>query len=212
MLQTSFPSQKKSDEKKGETWRKECVDTAENICLYTNDFLRKSRENKIISYNLYSNILDQEDVEKIANPFNMSDSTSPAKIQNYPLLNPKIDLLVGEELKRKFDWRVRVINDDAVSKKEKQIKEIIMKSISQEIVNESFNKEDAQKKLAELQKYVTYEFQDINEKLGTNILKHLWVKEELKGRFNNAYKDLLICGEEIGQWGYCFRRTCIHKT
>ena len=140
-----FPSQKKSTSEKGKAWRKECINGAENLVYYSDDTLRKSRKNKQINYNLYSDILDPNDVTKIIDPLGLESSFTPAKMQNYPIINPKIDLLVGEEIKRKFDWRVRVINDDAISSKEKQLAGDLSKIIGEFISKGDYDEEELSK-------------------------------------------------------------------
>ena len=195
-----FPSQKKSTSEKGKQWRKECINGAENLVLYSDNTLRKSKKNKQINYNLYSDILDQDDVTKIIDPLGLESTFTPAKMQNYPIINPKIDLLVGEEIKRKFDWRVRVINDDAISSKEKQLSGDLSKIIGEFISKGDYDEEELKKRLEEFQKYKTFEFQDIKEQTGTWILKHLYEKQKMKSKWDKGFKDALLSAEEIYQW------------
>lgn len=209
--QYSFPSQKKPLSQKNKDWRKRCVNSGENIALYSNESIRKSRYNKAINYDLYSDILHQEDIETICNPLKLSGMHSPGKMQNYPLANPKIDLLLGEEEKRNFDWKVRVINEDAVSEKERAMQKIVYDTVSQMIIAEALDEQDAQRKLAGLKKYLSYEYQDVRETRATWILKHLWEKNRLERLFNKGFKDALISAEEFYQWDIiagepvCFR-------
>ncbi len=93
-----FPAQKKPFKKKDEKWQKMCVQSAEALALWRESSLRKSYRNKRINYNLYSDILDPSDIEKTTNPLGVLGLNAPAKMQNYPICNPKIDLLVGESL------------------------------------------------------------------------------------------------------------------
>ena len=120
---TFFPSQKKSTKQKTKKWMEECVDSADEFTSIRNHRIRQSQYNKKVNYDLYNDILDQRDIERITNPYNIRNATFPAKMQNYPIVNPKIDLLVGEEYKRRFDWRVRTVNDDAISAKESEKRE-----------------------------------------------------------------------------------------
>lgn len=195
-----FPSQKKSSSEKGKLWRKDCINGAESLILFNDDGVRKSRKNKIINYNLYSDILDPDDVSNIIDPLRLDSSFTPAKMQNYPICNPKIDLLVGEEIKRKFDWRVRVINDDAISSKEKQLSQQLAGIIAEFYQKGSYNEEELNKRLDEFQKYKTYEFQDVKEQTGTWILKHLYEKQRMKSKWDQGFKDALLGAEEIYQW------------
>lgn len=196
----NFPAQKKPMKLKGEDWRRNCVDGAEAIALFSSPLIRRTRTNRRINYDLYSNILHQEDVDRMCNPFKLKDSSTPAKMQNYPLANPKIDLLIGEEERRIFDWSCRVINEDAITEKEiakkEQATQYILNLLTQNIQDE----ETVQKKIAEIRKKLIYEYQDNREIAATRVLKHLWEKNELGRQFNKGFKDALLVAEEIYDW------------
>jgi hypothetical protein len=196
----AFPSQKRPYNKKNTKWREDCVNGAESVAIFNNSLIRRHRTNKRINYDLYSNILHQEDIDRMCNPFNLKDSSSPAKMQNYPLANPKIDLLVGEEERRVFDWAVRVINEDAISSKEEgkaeQAKQYLIGLLTQGIEDP----EEVKRKLAEIQRKLIYEYQDVRELRATRILKHLWQSNRLDRQFNKGFKDALLVAEEIYDW------------
>ena len=195
-----MPPQKKSFASKGEAWRKECVDAAIQIGLYgSSSSLRASKSEMKANYKLYDGIIDQRDVDKTVNPWGLSATDFPADMFCYPIGTNKINLLVGEESKRRFDWRIRVTNDDAVSKKEKFIKETVLKRLEELAVTPGLTEEQAQAEIAEIDRWRNYEAQDIRELTSTQILKHLWSEQKLKITFNQGFKDALIGGEEI----YC---------
>jgi len=200
MSYKQFPSQKKSQGAKTKQWKMDCIDGAETLAIYRDEGIRKSFRNKRINYDLYSNILDEDDVKKIVDPLGLNNTYTPAKMQNYPIINPKVDLLCGEETKRRFDWRLRTINDDAISSKEDDLLKQLSAIISEEMQNEAINEEDLAKKLADFEKYRNYTYQDVKEESGTWILKHLWEEQSLKMKFDRGFKDALLAGEEIYQW------------
>lgn len=196
----NFPAQKKPMKLKGEEWRRNCVDGAEAIALFSTPLIRRSRTNKQINYDLYSNILHQDDVDRMCNPFKLKDSSTPAKMQNYPLANPKIDLLIGEEERRIFDWSVRVINEDAVTEKEQGIKAAAEEYLIGLLTQNIQDPQALQQKMAEIKKKLIYEYQDLRELRATRVLKHLWEKNELGRQFNKGFKDALLVAEEIYDW------------
>jgi len=53
---TGFPTQKKSTKEKTLEWRRNCMDHAEGLALFRNEVLRQTHRNKVINYNLYSDI------------------------------------------------------------------------------------------------------------------------------------------------------------
>ena len=198
-----FPAQKKSLKSKTKEWRKQNINAAEDFAFNRHEGLRKSAKNKQINYDLYSDILDQADVERTCNPFKLKNLTAPAAMQNYPIANPKIDLLVGEALKRKLDIRVRVENSDAVSQKEKDLKQEFGKLIIQAAqdmgAEKGLDDQELQKRLSDFERFRTYEYQDQREEMATHILTHLQKKLKIESKFAKGFKDALLVGEEIYQ-------------
>jgi hypothetical protein len=194
-----FPSQKKSLKSKTKEWRKKNINAAEDFTVNRHEGLRKSTKNKQINYDLYSDILDAADVERTCNPFKLKSLTSPAQMKNYPIANPKIDLLVGEALKRKLDIRVRVGNSDAVSQKEKQLKQDFTGLLMQAITEGVEDEKEIEKRLSDFERFKTYEYQDQREEMATHVLIHLQKKLKIESKFAKGFKDALLVGEEIYQ-------------
>lgn len=195
-----MPPQKKSFISKNESWRKDCIEAAIQIGMYGNsDSTRASKSDMKANYKLYDGIIDQKDIDKTVNPWGFSASDFPADMFCYPIGTSKINLLVGEETKRRFDWRIRVTNDDAVSQKEKFIKDTVLQRLTELVVDPNLTEEKAQEEISEIERWRNYEAQDIRELISTQILKHLWSEQKLKVTFNQGFKDALLAGEEI----YC---------
>jgi len=200
ILRAQFPSQKKSTSQKDKEWRKDCVNAGITLALYNSDNrMRDTKYGMRANFRLYDGILDNTDIERTVNPWGLDTNTFPAEMQCYPIATSKINLLVGEESKRRFDWRLRVTNDDAVSEKEKFVKETLLNRLTELAMTEGISKEEVQREVAELERWKNYEAQDIRERLGSQILNHLWAEQKLKLTFNQGFKDALIAGEEI----YC---------
>lgn len=195
---TQFPPQKKPYSQKNEAWRKKNLDAADGYLMQHHRGLRKSQRNKIINFNLYSDILDPSDVEKIANPFKIKGlKTSPAEIKNYPIANPKIDVLLGEKIKRFFDFKVRVINDDAITEKEEELLDEFRKVVTRYLQDDAATEDDLKKDLQEFQRFRDYDYQDLRERAGTHILNHLKIKQRLEEKFTKGFKNALIAAEEL---------------
>jgi len=146
-----FPTQKLSDSKKTKQWAKDCIEAAEDLAIFRHDGIRESYKNKLINYNLANDILDTSDLETVCNPMGIKEANFPAKMQNYPIANPKVDLLVGEERKRKFDWHVRVVNDDAVSQKEQEKAEKILEFLKAKIFQDNPEGAQLQQQMQQMQ-------------------------------------------------------------
>ena len=194
-----FPRQKLATKDKDKSWYKKCIDAAEDIAVYREVNVRQTKRNMRINYDLMNDILNQNDLEKLFDPLDFSREgfSSLETINNYPIILPKVDLLAGEEIKRRFDWSVRSINEDAVSSIQEQLHEELMGLLNQFLESESETEEELQKKLQKFAQYATYEFKDVFEETGTRILKYLWREEDLKRQFNEGFRDALIAGEEI---------------
>lgn len=190
-----FPSQKKSEKQKTAKWAEKCVRAATDMGLYSSEFYGEYREIRT-NMDLYNNILDKDDMLDMCDPFGMTDNDFPFEPAHYPVANNKINLLLGEEMKRKFDWKVRVINQDAITEKEKDIANEI-RSRFLEIVTRDVPQEQIAEKVQELDNYLRYDYQDMRERRATQLLNHMIEKENLKYKWNMGFLDGLVAGREI---------------
>jgi hypothetical protein len=195
----SFPRQKIATTKKNPKWGERCIEAAEDLAIFRDPLIRQSYENKQINYDLYNDILDTRDIERVCNPMGLKLDSFPAKMQNYPLVLPKIDVLVGEERRRRFDYQVRVINDEAISMKEKAKKEEFKKFIMRHISADEIDKKELEQDIERFKSYMLYEWQDQLERRSRHIINYLYKTRNLKEMFSRGFEDVLIAGEEI----YC---------
>ena len=194
-----FPRQKLSHSQKDKKWRERCVDSGEDLAIFRDSGVRRSYRNKKANYNLYSDILDERDFTGTLNNLGLQSVSRPARMQHYPVANPKIDRLVGEESRMPFEFTVRVANDSAISQKEEEKKEQLKETIINSIKSQDKTPQQIKEELEEEKKYLDYRFQDVRERRATHILHHLNRKLELAAIFNDGFKDALIAGEEIYQ-------------
>lgn len=196
-IRTGFPRQRISTREKTDKWAKECVDAAVKLVLYNDQNQFESKEDMDINDDLYNGILNKKDTRKIMDPWELGGRAFPDEVQIFSICKSKVDLLVGEETRRKFDWRVRVTNDDAISEKERMIKEHIMNSLMNLVVKEGLTEEQIAAEVKKLDKWKKYEAQDFRERLGSQILTHLYQEQNLKLKFNHGFKDALKHSMEI---------------
>jgi len=193
-----MPRQRLPYKKKNKEWRISCVDYSDRHSFYNNERVRKSLQNKIINLNMYNGIIDVRDLTNVVNPHHIDASFVPDNIPHHPILVPKIDLLVGEEIKRRFDWSVIVTNPDAISKKEEDKKAFLAQKLT-EFLQANYSDEELKAKMEELGKHMKYTWQDIREKTANQILKHYSQEQKFSRTFNDGFKDALIFAEEIYQ-------------
>lgn len=195
---STLPRQKVSTAEKTEKWG------IENLLYWESRLITSNRDiesEKVImkkNSNLYfHNILDTLEVARIVNPHDIKGFSIPADFKHYKIENPKIQTLKGEELKRRFEWKVYVSNRDAVSKKEKEKQGKFFDFLKEQIQAESFSKEEIERKLKKLQEYLTYDWQDLRELTADQLLHHYVQYLDLKTEFSKIWEEALLYGEEI---------------
>ena len=195
-----FPKQKLGFGSKNKTWGKECVEGGIQLAMTSDSRIRQTYYNKKKNYDLYNDIIDLKDVESVCSPLGFDMNAFPATMQNYPLCNPKIKLLLGEEQKRRFEWRVVCTNPNVISQKEKQmledIQELLTSEIQKEMESGASNETEINAKLAAIQNYYKYDYQDSLAKMGSSLLNYYFQEQQLKFKFNRGFEDALIAGEE----------------
>lgn len=193
-----FPPQKKSTAKKNEQFYKDCTDACMSIIDFDDGSgFRAGMLEKQINNDLANNILDQADIERVVNPWKIQGYDFPLEMRNYPLLKSKIDLLVGEERKRRFDWRVVLRNADAVSDKQRTIRDRYLATFEELLKNKSVSEEDFKAKMQELNKWRLYEVQDMREKMATETMVFQWDYQRMASKLNMGFDNGLIMGEEV---------------
>lgn len=194
-----FPAQQLPASRKTKAWRKSCVDFADNKLHVNYSKIRHSVLHQRINYDLMNGKLHMEDLELLCNPEGLKAKFIPDKIQHYPIINSKLNVLKGEEAKRTFDFRVIVTNPTAVSEIEEEKKQKIFQDIQQMIQDQSQSEEEFNQKLERLNQYYTYDYQDLRELYGNCILNHYNKEYNFSTLFNAGFNDAMIIGEEIYQ-------------
>ena len=110
-----FPRQKLPLSKKKEKWQHDCV----NYIIGEGDIIEGGQSKSAFGelqtyYNLYNSIFDEKDFKRITNPFKVDDGF-PATPQDFNIIRPKVDLLIGEETKRPMNFRVVRTSQEATS-------------------------------------------------------------------------------------------------
>ena len=183
---TNFPRQLLSIKAKNKSWRKRCVDWADSKTFFNYSPVRKSVIHKKINYDLINGKLHMEDVQALFNPNDTKTSYSPDKVQHYPIMNSKLNILRGEELKRVFNFKVIVTNPNAISEIEERKKDKLVNSLQKLIEQDSLSEDE-------------YNYQDFREIEANCVLNHYYKEYNMPLLFNNGFMDGLTVGEEIYQ-------------
>lgn len=194
-----FPAQKLTIGKKDLSWKKTCVDAiiAREGGNYVNGKSRKERMR--LHYNLYNGIFDENDLKYVTNPYKVEDGF-PATIQNFNIIKPKIDLLLGEETKRPFSWRVVQSNDEVASSFQETQASMLMEYTMAELkktMGEQVDENNQPMTPKQISEYMSRDYNDIAEKTANHTLNYLKHKLNLIHEFYKGFKDGLIGGEEL---------------
>lgn len=190
------PRQRLPYKSKTKEWRKDNVDYGSTHSFYDNAEIRGSLENKIINLNLYNGIVDVRDMKQIINPAGEDATYIPDNVPHHPIIVPKIDLLVGEEINRPFDFSFIVTDSDSITKKVADKTEEYRQSIMQ-FLEANYSEEQLEQEIAKLDKYMRYTWKDQRELLANKIVKYYYERGGFKEKFSKGFKDALIMGEEI---------------
>lgn len=195
---SKLPRQKLSYKQKGREWRKSNVDHADKYSFYNNERVRQTVQNRVINLNLYNGVVSPQDMFHTLNPQQIEAEFITKVIAHKPIMTPKIDVLVGEEINRPFDWYFTVVNKDAVSKKEEEKSQLIKEKLIS-IIQQGLSEEEAQAELEKYSKYLKYNFQDSRERMVNHLIKHYYEELGFEKKFNEGIKDAFINAEEIYQ-------------
>lgn len=205
--QTTFPIQKLPKSKKNEDWANACVDYIISIGEVVSGGMSRTRFEELqVYYNLYNSVFDEKDLKYVTNPYKVDDGF-PASPQDMNIIRPKIDLLLGEETKRPFNFNVvrtsQIASGELQDKAKELLTQYMMAAITANMSEEEQIKFQQGLQSGEIQtpeqiqKYITSEYKDIAESTAYHTLNYLRNKLLLDHEFNKGWKDALIAGEEV---------------
>lgn len=217
-----FPLQRLPMSKKTQDWKEACVDyIAGHSQGSSRDGNNRSRKEEMQTYyDLYNSIYNEKDLKYVTNPFKQQDGF-PAMAQDYNIIKPKIDLLLGEETKRPFNFRVVHTSDIATSEIQDKAKQMIIDYIQATIMSKLGPEEQTKYQEAlqsgeimtpeQIQKYLSKDYKDIAEITAYHSLNYLKNKLNITHEFFKGWKDALIGGEEIYYVGIVNGEPCLQR-
>lgn len=203
----SFPAQKLPMSKKTQAWKEACVDYVVGAGDSGFGGNGRSRSDEMQTYyDLYNSIYNEKDLKYVTNPFKQDDGF-PAMAQDYNIIKPYVDQLLGEETKRPFNFHPQRTSDIAASELQEKAKEMLMDYIQATIASKLSPEQAARYEQAlatgEIQtpeaiaKYLQKDYKDIAETEAYHALQFLKRELNLTHEFYKGWKDALIGGEEI---------------
>lgn len=188
---------------------------------------RTSRKYRMkINYDLFNNKINPEDFKESCKAFFGKEVVDlKDEITNKDIFSGKIKSLLGMEMRRPFSWKIVATNEEATTRKEQEefnmIKDFVIRNITEPIrkeielnyqqeqqgqqlseeqvaqIKEQIEQEVQAKTPPEVKVYMEREHQDPVEIMAHQIMEYLLETQDIKNKFNLAWKHALLAGEEI---------------
>jgi len=209
---TQLPRQRIPRSEKDEDWRQSTIDAIIDLCRFEPPFRREDeRDTMRKAYLYYNGSIVDEDYTHVTEPYGNKRENFPAKMRNYPIIKPIVDLLIGEKSRRPADWTVKVNNDDVVNRKNKEKTKALQQSILQNFMKElertegvntqDLAPEEQPPKPQEVAKRFDDEYRDQRAIMGESVLEYFYDDLELDRQFVDGFKHFLISGEVFADRG-----------
>lgn len=209
----NFPKQRLSHHDKIKDDYKWCKNVIDNLLIdYAGDrtvvnAYNTDYERKLSNYQLYNNLLNQRDFERECNPLGIEVGQFKDEIQPYNKTYNKIQVLLGEELRRPFNFKAVLTNPDGIKSKLAHRDDLLRNYVYSQIqqVLEELGQAPEEPLYdpatlidpSEIDRYMSSNFLAAKEITANKILNYLIKKLSLKDVKNDTFKHGLISGEEL---------------
>ena len=192
--------------KKTQAWKEACIDYIIGSGSVGMGAQTRNRQGEMQElYDLYNGIYDEKNLKHVTNPFKQADQF-PATAQDYNIIKPKVDVLLGEETKRPFNFKVCRTSDIATGEiqetAKKMLEDYLMATFMSKLSPENQQRYQQALESGEIQqpeaiaKYITKDYKDIAESTAHHTLNYLKLKLNLTHEFYKGWEHALIGGEE----------------
>jgi len=201
MSYTNFPRQLLSDKEKTKEWCEQNLDAmSPYIAQHNNSLYVNDRYKDIRNYQAYHGHFDPKDYEHVTDQYG---TPFPARMTNYNIIAPKIDLLTSEELRRPLETQVNSINKSAVQRKQDikvgLVAEALLSEVKKE-VNQTMGMPIAENVMGmeipdNIEEFMRYTYKEAIEETVEDGLNYLKERYRWKDLFRNGFRDLLVTGK-----------------
>jgi len=196
----NFPSQLLPDSKKDKKWCEHMLDAIVNHTGHVDSPENRYQLKDVRNYDIYNGDFNRDDYKYLTEQYGYN---YPARLVNYPIVQPKIDLLLGEDLHRPLDTKVVTINQEAINRKEDQKVTMVMNKLLGEVKEEMKKlgmdvKNEGQEIPIpdDIDTFMRYNYRESIEEAVQDGLEFLTNKYKIKNKFKEGFRDLLITGKE----------------
>lgn len=201
MPYTNFPRQLLNESEKDKNWCEQNLDAmAMYLSNYQNNLYVNDRYKDIRNYQVYHGHFDPKDYEYITDQYG---TPFPARMTNFNIVAPKIDLLTSEELRRPLESRVIAINKSAVNRKEDMKISLKMKEVLSDMAKKLESQTGIPMSLDnqdmpipdDIDLFMKYTYKEMIEEVAESGLEYLIEKYNWKDLFKTGFRDLLVTGK-----------------
>tara|TARA_R100000654_G_scaffold64646_2_gene92345 strand:- start:1379 stop:3577 length:2199 start_codon:yes stop_codon:yes gene_type:complete len=206
-----IPKQKITRSRKTKDWARECI----KAFINRSSFSTSTKHTLQTYYEAYNGNLREADYNYVTNPYNSeawSKKNFPARLRNYNILKPVVDLLLGEKAKRPLAYQVVVRNADISSRYDKYRKKQIEEYMEQLIINEANAAGiDTGMPTQELpvpeehMEQVLQNYRDARAIIGQEVLNYLFDWLTMEDLVQKLFFDWLVAGE-----CYTYKDVCMN--
>lgn len=204
-----FPKQRLPKSQKTEDWG---IDTMKAV-LQISSFSRQEKLEIEKLYRAYAGELDEADYSYVLNPFNSQDQKLrrfPARLRNFNIIAPLVNLLMGEKAKRPVNFQVVALNPDAIDQEKEFAYETMLQNFQNAFTNELIQRGVLENETAqpvdspEQMEEKLLSYRDARAEAGHNLLEYLYHYLDMKDQNQKAFLDWLIAGEVYSYKGVSF--------
>lgn len=206
-----IPKQKISRSRKTKDWAKDCI----RAFINRSSFSTSTKHTLQTYYEAYNGNLREADYNYVTNPYNSeawAKKNFPARLRNYNILKPVVDLLLGEKAKRPLAYQVVVRNADISSRFDKFRRKQIEAYMDQLIINEAnaagietgMPSEELPVPEEHMEQVLT-NYRDSRAIVGQEVLNYLFDWLTMEDTVQKLFFDWLVAGE-----CYTYKDVCMN--
>lgn len=210
-----YPDQFVPEKEKGtDDWIKSNMDYFANVAY--SQFI-KGKDTFVNNYNLVKGILrpqdfyitdtDDPELRSFADTV-VRDVELPNYVKHYPILNPPLNTMLGEQARRPDVARVKAFDDDSKNEELQFKTEILQQFIIEQAkakistqlgIRQEGNVDEEQMEQLTMEKVSEYltDYTSVAEKWGNHVLEAMKMQMNMKEISEDCFRDLLICAREF---------------
>ena len=219
---TDFPIQSIPLREKDEAWKKRTVDAiigrsdfryAGHLMSFSDqiplsDSLVSSRSLAAKVYEMYNGIINSDDYTHVTDPYNSEEAVRryPAKLKNYNVIKPFVDLLLGEFIKRPIAYTVNVENEDVITQRDEQVKNAVIENLYAQFLKQlksmgqDVPEDETPENLPspeEVFQLARSSYRDARAISGQAAVNYVFSQQDVRDKFVKGFFHWLLSGEVI---------------